>query len=95
MSATSAMLFHRKLWNSIDNIEGDCDTDECVCRTDIATRALFAVIWLHCPTEWHNSIMAAQYYKLGEGKCVTCGVQYPCETLRVVAEEFGSRWDDK
>lgn len=82
------MRLHSDLFSAIEDTEKNCDADGCTCETGWAIGALLAVIWIHCPAEWHDAIMRAQALR-DPGMCVACGVRYPCRNIVAIAEEYG------
>lgn len=90
---TDEMAFHRKLFNAVDQLDGDCELDDCTCRTDVAARAMLAVIWIHCPAEWYRSVWVGRTdMQVSDGLCVTCKCRYPCRNITAIAEEFNLTW---
>lgn len=92
---SEAWQLHRKIFEAIDGehsvVDADCDVSGCTCDTGVAIRALLAVIWEHCPSEWYEQIMRRRppNRHVDDGRCWSCDEEYPCTTVRAIGVELG------
>lgn len=100
--ANKAQAFHSALWQVIENLgtrcgqsDGPVDPDDmcpmceqCDIDYSAATKALFAVIYIHRPDGMAEPQIGDKV------DCPHCEAEYPCRTLRAVADDLGLVWDE-